>query len=159
MRDYVIVLLRRCPHHPDQVRAELHCIPAFLRFPLLGNDDEVLEATRSMLVLKGVVDAEAREFAAIKRLEASGATSFIALPKQRGILCHLGKLMHPWVAYSTFALTQLRFVTDHRYSLADLVTTLYGIVVPHECPACHDAMSWAVLRADTAVCVSCGYLT
>jgi len=153
--DVVVLVMTRLNHWEEGYRVRLHVIPAFARAPLAWvGDEDILEATRLFLMFTPVLeDAIRSPYANVKRLEATGATCYMALPRTSP--CGMLRAFEPASLYTFACASRYAMLLDLRPR--DLFPFLWHVVVPDACARCGGEDTWALSAPFQTVCQGCGY--
>jgi hypothetical protein len=159
MEDAVVVSL--APLDDQSIRMQLWIVPGFARRPFLGHDSDLLDTTRMLLEVRSFMDdMYVRPFERARRLEASGASIYRALPA-RLPLETLARTMTPCVTYMILAVTELHRLLGSILSAREIVRYAWQVDLPTTCPGCGMEGTCAIRDlVDTSydvVCYSCGH--
>jgi hypothetical protein len=139
-----------------QTSVHLWVVPAFARRGLCYDDVDILNALRVMLTIKVVLyNAIELPYKRMKRLEASGASCYVALPAYPPSFW--GHNARPCVLYTLLAAGRMRTWLEDVLTLPQLFRLMWNVIVPERCPRCDDADFWALESEHTALCYGCSF--
>lgn len=152
--DAVLVVINRLHHDDDRYRVGLHIVPAFARACVARTgDDDILAATRLLLTFKSTMeDCIMEPYKRVKAFEASGATSYAALP--RFSPCGMLRTLEPAAMYTLICAYKYGLLLD--LPARELFPYLWNVVVPESCARCGGVDYWALLAPLQAICHACG---
>lgn len=138
------------------VHLSLWVVPEFARRGLNYDDTDILEALRAMLTIKSMLyNALERPYKRIKRLEASGASCYVALPSATPTFW--GSNACPCVFYTLLAAGRMRTWMGDILVVPQLFYLLWHVIVPERCPRCDDDEFWTLENEHTALCYGCNF--
>ena len=159
IEDAVILCLLPPLDSSDAVEISLWVVPASLRKPLVYGffgDDGILEATEVILSLRAMVHRSfKRSFQRIKRMERSSCSCYMALPATLPYY-----RMNPCEIYMVLATSFVMDLFGRTFSLAEVLSLVWGFPVPTRCPRCprcDASKQWCFLDGDEVSCWSCDY--
>lgn len=158
MEDAVVVSLT--PVGPTSIHMHVWVVPGFARRPFQGHDSDLLEATRALLEARACIeDICMRPFQRVRRLEASGASCYRALPASLPLET-LARTMTPCVSYMILAVAELHRMMGWMMSAREIVRYAWHVDLPASCPGC-GAAGTCTIRALVemsydVVCYTCG---
>lgn len=156
MHDDVLVTMRE-DAVTKRILVNLWMIPAFARSPLAGDDRDILSAVRLMLTLQCVLhETVILPYRRAQRFEASGASSYVALPSR--VVPRQLNMKCPCVIYTLLAGAYMWGLFGGTFTKSEMMKIIWNVEVPPLCPKCHDSDSWAVTSEHQATCYSCGLL-
>lgn len=132
----------------------LFIIPKFARQPTWGDDVDLLNGARVLLTIRRPFeDLILRPYRRVKRLEASGLTSYLALPRQSPHHRYID-VMDPAVVYTMLCVNMYSIILE--LPGWQLIKFLWNVRVPETCPECLFENCWALKEPLLVLCYACG---